>query len=445
VGYDRTYQRCASCGEPYWQGSQGLHFKTKEPPSAEFLAQRKHTARVASRVVARFEAMKQVGTAGVDSGTLLVIDPCYLDKWGTGEHPELSYDAIKQGLTQLHFSNGAEAGVVIRGFGGDGGYPVLIEDTSAAKAADGGAHFMQNVGSFVVDLMPDPETAARHQGMDPLAARVAAKYKDKKKTDKGNTVYMYSERQIAERNKKKAERIEKLRKSIGKLRTTIKRDMKSSDPEKSLTALAVALMDHTYERVGNDESAKDGHFGVTGWKKKHITFGPKGATIKYVGKSGVKHEKKVTDPGIKNALKDAYEACDGDNNCLFSGDWGTVSAEKVNEYLDQFDITAKDLRGFHANREMQERLKAIRGKGKALPEEKKAKEKLLKAEFLEALEASAEAVGHEPATLRSQYLVPGLEESYMKDGSVSDKLSVALDPEGTIEERLAARFMLGLL
>ena len=203
----------------------------------------------------------------------------------------------------------------------------------------------------------------------------------------------------------------------------------------------VALIDHTYERVGNEGSAKDGHYGVTGWQKKHVTFSPKGATIRYVGKSGVKHEKKVTDAGIKQALRNAYEACDGDTSCLFSGDWGSVTAEKVNEYLDPFDVTAKDLRGFHANREMSERLKAVRSKGKKIPEEKKAREKLLKGEFLKALDETAEAVGHEASTLRSQYLVPGLEESYLKDGTVSDKLGSLFDPEGLMEDRVTARYL----
>lgn len=265
--------------------------------------------------------------------------------------------------------------------------------------------------------------------IDPMVLRVAAKYKSKKKVktqDGGDmTVYEYSDRQIANRNKKKAEQIEKLRKSIGKLRKRVNKDLTAEDPKKKLTALAVALMDHTYERVGNEGSAKDGHFGVTGWKKKHVTFGSGGVTIKYVGKSGVKHEKKVTDASIKKALKAAIDSCKGED--IFSGDDCSVSAGDVNEYLEPFDITAKDLRGFHANREMQDRLKAIRAKGKDLPEDKKDREKLLKKEFLAALDETSEAVGHEASTLRSQYLVPGLEESYMKDGSVADKFG-SYDP-----------------
>lgn len=265
--------------------------------------------------------------------------------------------------------------------------------------------------------------------IDPLALKVAARYKSKKKvkTQDGDdmTVYEYSDRQVANRNKKKAEQIEKLRKSIGKLRKRVNKDLTAEDSKKKLTALAVALMDHTYERVGNDGSAKDGHFGVTGWKKKHVTFGSGGATIKYVGKSGVKHEKKVTDAAIKKALKAAIDSCKGED--IFSGEDCSVSAGDVNEYLEPFDITAKDLRGFHANREMQDRLKAMRAKGKKLPEEKKEREKFLKEEFLKALDETAEAVGHEASTLRSQYLVPGLEESYLKDGSVSDKFG-SYDP-----------------
>jgi DNA topoisomerase I len=281
---------------------------------------------------------------------------------------------------------------------------------------------------------------------DKMAARVAARYKEKKKVkseDGGTTtVYVYSEKQVQHRNREKAKRIETLTGSIKKLRAKVKKDLRSSDPETMLTALAVGLIDHTYERVGNDESAKDGHFGVTGWKKKHVSFGSKGPTIKYVGKSGVKHEKKITDAGIRSALKDAYEAADNGDSCLLAWEDGRVTAEKVNAYLEDFDITAKDLRGFHANDQMRVALKDVRAKGKKLPEDKKERAKQLKEEFKEALELTAEEVGHEASTLKSQYLVPGLEDSYLKDGTVIDKLaSIATYADlSSWSENITARF-----
>jgi len=264
---------------------------------------------------------------------------------------------------------------------------------------------------------------------DKLAYDVLAKFKRKKLLDSGTTVYMYSEKQIAERNRRKAKRLEKLRKNIKHLRSQVKRDLTAEDPEKALTALAVGLMDATAERVGSNASAsgnlnEDGepHFGVTTWTKKHISFGKGGATIKYVGKSGVKHTKKVSDAGLVKALRKAYACIEGDD-CIFNLEKGSVGGEHVNAYLKSFGITAKDLRGFHANSFMKQHLKAVRAKGGKLPEDKKEREKKLKEEFKKALEKAAEDVGHEPSTLRSQYLIPGLEESYLKDGSVSEKMT----------------------
>jgi DNA topoisomerase IB len=263
------------------------------------------------------------------------------------------------------------------------------------------------------------------------ALKVAARYKDKKISDKGNPIYMYSERQVALRNKKKAERLEKLRSNIGRLKSQVKKDLHADDRDKALSALAVALMDHTYERVGNEGSADEGHFGVTGWTRKHVSFGKGKATIKYVGKSGVKQEKSVTDKAILSALKKAY---DDEGEEIFSYKGGRVDASKVNAYLKQFDVTAKDIRGFHANSTMQEKLRAAR-KGK-LSDDPKERKETLKAEFKKALEETAEEVGHEASTLRSQYLVPGLEDQFMKDGTVPAKMKLA-----AIAERVLDRYL----
>ena len=38
-GYDRTYQRCVVCGQPFYAGSKGLHWKTRQPPPPEFFGE----------------------------------------------------------------------------------------------------------------------------------------------------------------------------------------------------------------------------------------------------------------------------------------------------------------------------------------------------------------------------------------------------------------------
>lgn len=262
-------------------------------------------------------------------------------------------------------------------------------------------------------------------GWERMAFRVAARYKNKKQVKRQDgkgmtTVYEYSKEQVARRNREKAKRIQALSKDIASLRKQVFKDLASDDPKTALTALAVGLMDETYERIGNDSSAKDGHFGVTGWRRKHVSFGKGRATIKYVGKSGVEQEKIVRDSALLKALRKAYDAVGGDNDCLFCPESGKVGAGDVNAYLREFRVTAKDIRGLHANDVMRGRLKAMR-KGK-LPSDPKEREKKLKSEFKLALEETAALVGHEPSTLRSQYLVPGLEESFVRDGRIVTRL-----------------------
>lgn len=261
----------------------------------------------------------------------------------------------------------------------------------------------------------------KHFSKKGSAARVTAKFKKKKEVPKADgkgttTVYEYSEKQVQHRNREKAKKVEKLRQNIDKLRSQVKKDLASKDPKTQHAALAVALMDETYERVGNEESAKDGHFGVTNWQVEHVSFGSGTATIKYVGKSGVDHEKKVSNTKIVKALREAAkDKKKGD--CILD-----VKAQDVNAYLKPHNVTAKDIRGLHANEEMKTRLKEVRSKGGKLPTDPKEREKKLKEEFKKALEGAAEAVGHEASTLRSQYLVPGLEDSYVQKGKVMDRL-----------------------
>ena len=303
---------------------------------------------------------------------------------------------------------------------GDIGHSTSVDiDGKSITGVDGDGS--DRIKSIVVDDMP----------LEKMSARVAARYKSKKhiKTEEGKdaVVYTYSEGQIARRNAEKAKRLEGLRKNIGNLRTKVKRDLRSSDPEKALTALAIALMDHTAERVGNPTSAEEReHYGVTGWQKSHVSFGKGKATVKYTGKSGVEQSKTVSDKAILSALRNAYEACGDDDGCLFDhSEAGKITAEKVNAYLEPFNVSAKDIRGYHANARMMEALKAARSKGGQLPEDKKERAAKLKEEFKTALEATAEEVGHEAATLRSQYLIPGLESEFLKSGEVMSKMKAA--------------------
>lgn len=258
-------------------------------------------------------------------------------------------------------------------------------------------------------------------------SNIVAKYKKKREVPKANgkgttTVYEYSDAAISKRNKDKAERLEKLSGNIHKLRAQVKKDLKSDDPKVALVSLAVGLIDTSGQRVGSESSASgdlndkgESRYGITTLKTKHITFKGKSAVLKFVGKSGVKHEHEIDDPAVVSALKKAHESCE--EGSIFCHAYGKVTGESVRSYLEPFGITGKDLRGFRCNILMTENLKKVRSKGGKLPESKKEREKQLSAEFKDALEETAAEIQHTPKILADSYLLPEF-DAYKKDGTV---------------------------
>ena len=214
---------------------------------------------------------------------------------------------------------------------------------------------------------------------------------------------------IEKRWDSKRESIYNLRDKVERLKRKVRSDLYSSDDKTRLTALVVRMMMQTSERVGNSESAKNGHFGVTEFKRKHVSVDENKVTLTYKGKSGVEHEKSFTDEASAMMLKDLIAKGKSANAQLFvTQDGFQIKADKVNRYLRAFDAKSKDIRGFNANRMMYQELKGLRIKD----------EKQRKTVFNAALRKVAQKIGHGPATLRKQYLLPEIEEQFYAKGSI---------------------------
>jgi DNA topoisomerase-1 len=205
----------------------------------------------------------------------------------------------------------------------------------------------------------------------------------------------------------KRESIYNLRDKIDRLKRKVRADLYSSDDKTRLTALAVRIMMLTSERVGNSESAKNGHFGVTEFKRKHIDINGNTVTLNYIGKSGVEHEKEFTDATCAMMLKDLMKK--NDSFIFVTQDGFKIKADKVNRYLRRFDAKSKDIRGFNANRLMVMELNRI---GKIKDEKQRSKV------FNASLRKIGAKIGHGPTTLRKQYLLPEIEEQFYKHGSI---------------------------
>jgi len=237
------------------------------------------------------------------------------------------------------------------------------------------------------------------------------------------------------RRRKKTDSVRRLAQKILGLRQKVTRDLKSDDEKTRLTALAVALMDKTAERVGNEASARDGHVGVTGFKKSHVEVDGNTVSLKYTGKSGVKQEKQFSDEAVAKVVKECLRNCKGDSPILVTSDGFKVRADKVNRYLKEFEVTAKDIRG-HAANDLVVRL--LRGSMvPSDPDERKKK-------FREVMKTVAEKVGHQQATLKRHYLLPGFEEQYVGKGTVPSVKEASVS-QVVLERLLSVRVARGLL
>lgn len=215
---------------------------------------------------------------------------------------------------------------------------------------------------------------------------------------------------LAERWHKKKLHLSLMSSSLRSLRNNLTRDLKSEDDKDRLTALVISVMDCTAERVGNEDSEDNGHFGVTGLQKKHVKISGNTISLKYKGKSGVLQEKQFSDALLADAMRDAVLG--SKSKFIFeTPDGFRIKADRVNRYLKEYGVTAKDIRGYCANRYIINRLKK-----EEIPEEENKRKKA----FNKAIKYASSKVGHGSTTLRNHYLVPELQEQFIAKGKIID-------------------------
>ncbi len=235
-----------------------------------------------------------------------------------------------------------------------------------------------------------------------------SKYLKNKPTGTTPAPKIYSEKELKARQAKKTQQVATLAKHMQSLRYNITKDLQSEDEKIFLTALILDVMDKTAERIGNSQSAAVGHRGITGLLKSQAKVEGNRVTFNYTGKSGVKQTKVVTDSRLADNILTAKEL--SSSRFLFCTSEGfCIKADRVNRYLSDFDITAKDVRGYAANRWLIDKLRS----GNIADNEKERKK-----EFLRVAGIIAKRVGHTKNMLRSSYLLPDLEPQYILHGKI---------------------------
>lgn len=280
-----------------------------------------------------------------------------------------------------------------------GGKPVVLYAQHPNRLKDEEISLMNSKGDKIL---------VRTKRANMMKVRVALRHKGRKPKD---SVIL-------------AKKLADLDQRARKLRAKVKRDLRSSDPDQFMTALAVAML----EEVGHE---------VLEAKKRHIRLSdgeenPTSVMFKMTkGKA-----RKIASPFLIQALMSAYQTVDADEDALFTHDLGRVTAAHVTNYLDKFGLTSQDLRGMKADSLLRESLVAARAAGPKLPRLRKARQKILRAEFEQALKEASEYVNLDAKVIRSEYIHPGLEAAYLHKGLVREKQA-----SGSIAFRVYARAM----
>jgi hypothetical protein len=80
---------------------------------------------------------RRIGVVGVDSGQLMITDPCYIDsEWGKGGmnyEGAMAANGGRYGAGQMINQHGVPLAVSITHFGGDGVFPVYIEQNEQRR------------------------------------------------------------------------------------------------------------------------------------------------------------------------------------------------------------------------------------------------------------------------------------------------------------------------
>jgi len=239
--------------------------------------------------------------------------------------------------------------------------------------------------------------------------------------DAGRKQYVYSDKSKSDREKKKYKKLLAMCNIINRLKNKINQDLASDEfDHNKLVALTIKIMDICNFRGGNKKYEEMyGSHGISTLHKKHIQFKKNSVEINFVGKKGVDNYCLIKDKKINGIIKKLYKLSSSSDPYLFSiKDPETkkkirVSVLDMNKYLEDFNITTKDLRTWNANiiflsnlRKHAKNMCESEQSHKSNYDEKTDVQKLKfrKKIIRESLKSTAQLLHHTPAVCKSSYI-----------------------------------------
>lgn len=227
---------------------------------------------------------------------------------------------------------------------------------------------------------------------------------------RGRKQYRYHTRWRQARDGTKFGQLVDFGKALPKLRRQVDADLSLPGlPREKVLAAVVRLLDDTKLRVGNAEYAKSNKsFGLSTLLDRHVQPTTAGLKLKFRGKSGVWHERTVTDRRLARVVRKCRDL-PGQELFQYLADDGeqrTIGSADVNDYIREAsggEFTAKVFRTWAGTTTA-----ATLFAKEPAPETKTAAKRTVTA----VIQQVADVLGNTPAVCRSSYVHPGVIEAY---------------------------------
>jgi DNA topoisomerase I len=247
------------------------------------------------------------------------------------------------------------------------------------------------------------------------------------------------------RNETKFHRLYEFGKQLPQLRLKLEEDTSAKElTQQKVLATVISLMERTYIRVGNNEyEKKNGSYGLTTLKDKHVAITGDKMIFSFKGKKGIEHTISLKNKKLARIVK---ECRDIPGKELFQyydeqGNKKSIDSGLVNNYIKAAtgkDFSAKDFRTWAGSIHT---LQAFRSLGEALTATESKKN------ILAALDTVSKKLGNTRTVCKKYYIHPALIQLYEENNldkylKELDKLEEPDDKSGhTGEEQVLMKIL----
>jgi len=233
---------------------------------------------------------------------------------------------------------------------------------------------------------------------------------------RGRKQYRYHPRTLQRGQLRKYYRVRQMGQDLPAIRRRVHADFATPGlGRERVVAGIVHFLSSGFFRIGHERYARENRtFGLTTMQKRHVHVQGETVVFDYVGKRSIRHRQSVVSAELARFVMELLGA---PGRRLFryrgaDGAWHDVTADAVNEYLQQvagFPYTAKDFRTWGGTL----RAATVLGDMGAARGEREARRNVATAMRLVAAE-----LGNTPAICRASYVHPVVLDRYVADGAV---------------------------